>query len=125
MMKRTLLATCIGGLALTMQAQTYETKFARPLGEVLNEISARFNVRLKYDVDTVGKVLPYADFRIRSYSVEESLNNVLAPFDFKVVKQGNSAVLVFFKNCTIVTPLDAHSPLMPGVRGGSSSPGSC
>ena len=72
-----------------MQGQTYETKFARPLCEVLNEISARFNVRLKYDVDTVGKVLPYADFRIRSYSVEESLNNVLAPFDFKVVKQGN------------------------------------
>ena len=31
--------------------------------------------------------LPYADFRIRPYSVEESLTNVLAPFDYKFVKQ--------------------------------------
>lgn len=42
---------------------------------------------MKYDIDTVGKVLPYADFRIRPYSVEESLTNVLAPFDYKFVKQ--------------------------------------
>lgn len=66
---------------------TYENQFSRPLGEVLEEISSRFGVRLKYDIDTAGKVLPYADFRIRAYSVEESLGNVLAPFDFKFVKQ--------------------------------------
>ena len=89
-MKRLLLTVCIGATGFAMQAQTYETKFARPLGDVLNDISTRFNVRLKYDVDTVGKVLPYADFRIRPYSVEESLNNVLAPFDFKIVKQNNT-----------------------------------
>ena len=57
------------------------------MNEVLTDIQNRFGVRLKYDIDTVGKVLPYADFRIRPYSVEESLTNVLAPFDYKFVKQ--------------------------------------
>lgn len=66
---------------------TFENQFRRPLGDVLTEIGQRFQVRLKYDIDTTGLVLPYADSRIRPYSVEESLTNVLAPFDFKFVKQ--------------------------------------
>ncbi len=70
-------------------AQTYETRFARPLSDVLNDVAARFQVRLKYDVDTVGRVLPYADFRIRPYSLEETLTNVLSPFDYKFVKQSD------------------------------------
>ncbi|WP_300503655.1 S9 family peptidase [uncultured Duncaniella sp.] len=69
---------------------TFENQFRRPLGEVLNEISERFHVRLKYDIDTTGLVLPYADSRIRPYSVEESLTNVLMPFDFKFVKQNDT-----------------------------------
>lgn len=68
-------------------AQSFETQFSKPLGTVLQEISARFNVRLKYDADTTGKVVPYADFRIRPYSLEESLTNVLSLFDYKFVKQ--------------------------------------
>lgn len=83
----TLLLMTVG--ASTQAQNTYENQFSRPLGEVLNEIADRFQVRLKYDIDTVGKVLPYADFRIRPYSVEESLTNVLAPFDFKFVKQND------------------------------------
>lgn len=73
--------------AFGAQAQTFENQFSRSLHDVLNDISQRFQVRLKYDIDTVGKVLPYADFRIRPYSVEESLTGVLAPFDYKFVKQ--------------------------------------
>ncbi len=73
------------------QAQnTYENQFTRPLGEVLTEISQRFQVRLKYNIDTTGLQLPYADSRIRPYSVEESLTNVLMPFDFKFVKQDDN-----------------------------------
>ncbi|HEY6913475.1 MAG TPA: DUF3826 domain-containing protein, partial [Paludibacter sp.] len=34
-----------------------------------------------------GKVVPFADFRIRPYSVEESLTNVLSLFDYKFAKQ--------------------------------------
>lgn len=74
-------------LSAEAQTQTSETQFARPLSSVLADIQQRFGIRLKYDIDTVGKVLPYADFRIRPYSVEESLTNVLAPFDYKFVKQ--------------------------------------
>lgn len=65
----------------------FENSFERPLGDVLKDISEQFNVRLSYDIDTVEKVLPYADFRIRPYSLEESLTNVLSPFDYKFVKQ--------------------------------------
>lgn len=87
--KIAILALALGS-AFTTHAQSYENQFSRSLHETLESISSRFRVRLKMDVDTVGKVLPYADFRIRPYSVEESLNNVLAPFDFKFVKQNET-----------------------------------
>lgn len=87
-MKRILFTAFVAaGLSVNAQTLTYENQFARPLGDVLTEIQSRFNVRLKYDIDTIGKVLPFADFRIRPYSVEESLTNVLSPFDYKFVKQ--------------------------------------
>ncbi|MCW1735042.1 6-O-methylesterase [Anaerorudis cellulosivorans] len=69
---------------------TVENQFRRPLSNVLTEISQRFGIRLTYNIDTIGKVLPYADFRIRPFSVEESLTNVLSPFDYKFEKQGNN-----------------------------------
>ncbi len=69
---------------------TFENHYTRPLGEVLDDISKRFNVRLKYDIDTVGRMLPYADTRIRPYSIEETLTNVLSPFDYKFVKQNET-----------------------------------
>ena len=78
-MKKIATAFCLCA-AFGAQAQTFENQFSRSLHDVLNDISQRFQVRLKYDIDTVGKVLPYADFRIRPYSVEESLTGVLAPF---------------------------------------------
>jgi hypothetical protein len=64
-------------------SQSNENHFSKPLAQVLQEISTRFNVKFTYNVDTVGKVVTYADFRIRPYSVEESLSNVLTLFDFK------------------------------------------
>ena len=70
-------------------AQTFDSKYTRPLGDVLNDVSKRFDVKLKYNVDTTGLKLAYADFRIRPYSVEETLNNILSPFDFKAIKQNN------------------------------------
>ena len=76
-------------LPVSAQRLVYENQFARPLSEVLDEIQERFNVRFKYaGIDTAGKMLPYADYRIRPYSVEESLRNVLAYFDYKYIKQG-------------------------------------
>lgn len=74
-------------ISATDKAMSFQS--SKSLGTVLDDISKRFGVRLKYDVDTTGLVLPYADFRIRPYSLEESLTNVLAPFDFKFVKQND------------------------------------
>ena len=76
-------------LVTASQAQTfdYASTHSKPLGQVINELSARFKTRLKVEVDTVGRVVPYADSRIRPYSIEESLDNVLKPFNYKYVKQ--------------------------------------
>ena len=80
----------ISMFALGASAQSFETKFARPLGDVLGDIEKRFSIRLKYNVDTTGLKLPYADFRIRPYSLEETMKNVLAPFDFVAVYQNKN-----------------------------------
>lgn len=76
-------------LSMSAGAQTFENKFTRPLSNVLNDVSARFGIRLKYNVDTTGLKLAYADFRVRPYSLEETLSNILSPFDFKAVKQND------------------------------------
>lgn len=76
-------------LSMSAGAQTFENKFTKPLSDVLNDVSARFGIRLKYNVDTTGLKLAYADFRVRPYSLEETLNNILSPFDFKAVKQND------------------------------------
>ena len=76
--------------ATTCQAQSFDTKYARPLGDVLNDVAKRFNVKLKYNVDTAGLKLNYADFRIRPYSIEETFDNILKPFDFYALKQNGN-----------------------------------
>ena len=68
-------------------AQTYETQYVRSMHDVMSDVETRFGIRLKYDMDTTGLQVTYADFRIRPYSVEETLTNILAPFDFKPVYQ--------------------------------------
>lgn len=74
---------------ISVHAQTFETKYTRPLSDVLNDVSKRFGVKLKYNVDTTGLKITYADFRIRPYSLEETLTNILSYFDFKAVKQND------------------------------------
>ena len=68
-------------------SQTFENHYTRSLHDVMDDVELRFHVHFKYNVDTVGKKLPYADFRIRPYSLEESLTNILAPFDYVWNKQ--------------------------------------
>jgi len=73
--------------SIATAAQTFEDKYTKPLGQVLKEVAARFKVKFKYNVDTTGLKLTYADFRVRPYSVDETLSNILSVFDFKAVKQ--------------------------------------
>lgn len=69
---------------------TWENQFKRPVSDILTEIKNRFHIQLKYNVDTIGKVIPFADSRIRPYSAEESLHNVLSYFDWVAVKQNET-----------------------------------
>lgn len=87
-MKQTLTA-CLLLLAMNVSAQSYENNFRRPLSDVLGDVAKRFHVRLKCEADTTGKILDFADYRIRPYSVEETLQNILSPFDFKAVRQND------------------------------------
>lgn len=89
-MKKNLILSAALLMTTLCQAQTYETKYARPLGDVLNDVAKRFNIRLKYNVDTTGLKLNYADFRIRPYSLDETLDNILKPFDFYALKQNGN-----------------------------------
>ncbi|MDR1023619.1 MAG: acetylxylan esterase [Prevotellaceae bacterium] len=71
-----------------MGNQTSDSLYKRPLKEVLLDVQRQFGVRLKFSPDMVdGRVLTYADWRIRPYSVEQTLANVLAPFDMKAIKE--------------------------------------
>ena len=74
-------------MPIVAMAQTFEDHFTRSLSDVMADVQKRFNIRLKYDMDTTGLKVPYTDFRIRPYCVEETLTNLLAPFDFKPVFQ--------------------------------------
>lgn len=85
-MKR-LLTLCALLLTTAVYAQ-FEAR-TRSLHETLDLISERFDVKLKCEIDTVGRVVPFADFRIRPYSLEESLQNVVGLFDAKFVKQND------------------------------------
>ena len=89
----------------------YVNNFERPLSDVLKDISVRFDVKLSYEIDTTGLVLPYADFRIRPYSVEESLTNVLVPFDFKFVKSGEGRYKIRRYESTRRIPEDGEKML--------------
>ena len=84
-----LMCLCIGGMA---SAQTYETQYRRPVSEVMKMVSQRFGVKFKFDsnVDTAGVMLTYADFRIRPYSLEQTLDNICKHFDWNWWKQSGN-----------------------------------
>ena len=73
-------------------AQTFETRYERPVHDLMNNVAKRFGVRFKFDsnVDTVGKRLPYADFRVRPYSLETTLDNICKYYDWNWWKQSGN-----------------------------------
>ena len=54
-------------ISTVAMAQTFETHYERPVSDLMKDVAKRFGVKFKFDknVDTVGKRLPYADFRVR------------------------------------------------------------
>ena len=77
---------------LPLSAQTYETQYRRPVSDVMRDVARRFDVKFKFDknVDTTGVTLTYADFRIRPYSLEQTLDNICKHFDWNWWKQSGN-----------------------------------
>ena len=73
-------------------SQTYETRFERSVTDLMNDVAKRFGVKFKFDknVDTVGKMMPYADFRVRPYSLEMTLDNICKYYDWNWWKQSGN-----------------------------------
>ena len=69
----------------TLAAQPMgNTPFARPLREVIDEVSRHFDVKIEcrnFSPDTV--MLRFADSRIRPYSLHETLDGITRPLDLK------------------------------------------
>ena len=77
---------------LPLNAQTFETRYERPVSDLMKDVAKRFGVKFKFDanVDTVGKRLPYADFRVRPYSLEMTLDNICKYYDWNWWKQSGN-----------------------------------
>ena len=82
-----LTATTTAGMS-----QKYETRFERSVTDLMNDVSKRFGVKFKFDknVDTIGKKMPYADFRVRPYSLEMTLDNICKYYDWNWWKQSGN-----------------------------------
>ncbi|MCR5361516.1 MAG: DUF3826 domain-containing protein [Bacteroidales bacterium] len=93
-MKKIILSLLLTAAAsATMMAEDKpvpENRMTRPLSHVMNDLEKQFGVKFKYNVDTTHLMLDFAQSRIRPYSIEETLQNVLAPFDFKAWNQGKN-----------------------------------
>ena len=87
---RKIILAFLASIALVSTAQTYENKYQRSVSDLMADVQKKFNVRFKYNVDTVGKSLPYADFRIRPYSIETTLDNICKYFDWNWWKQSDN-----------------------------------
>ena len=85
-----LITFCV--FSLNASAQTYETQYRRPVSDVMKDVAQRFGVKFKFDknVDTVGVKLTYADFRVRPYSLEMTLDNICKHFDWNWWKQSGN-----------------------------------
>ena len=77
---------------LPLNAQTFETRYERSVTDLMKDVARRFGVKFKFDanVDTVGKSLPFADFRIRPYSLEMTLDNICKYYDWNWWKQSGN-----------------------------------
>lgn len=83
MKRQGLLAVLLLLTAFSLKAQLInsDNQFQRPLSEVLQDIEEQYHITLKFSMkDVKGKVLKYANWRFRP-DVEETLKNVLGPFD--------------------------------------------
>ncbi|MEP0366425.1 MAG: acetylxylan esterase [Cyclobacteriaceae bacterium] len=92
-------------VATNLVAQTSDDQFQRPMVDVINDLQQKYDVRIKYNVqDFANYDLIYADWRLVPGDLEASLKNVLAPFDYIFVKQGEHTYKIKPFQYHLVTP---------------------
>jgi len=80
------LLCCLVLPVLLWAQQDTDHKYTKSLKSVLDEVQARFHVKIRYNEnDVADKYVTYADWRFRN-TADETLANVLAPLDMKVNK---------------------------------------
>ena len=91
-MRKLIVAVLLAASSVSSMAQTFETRYERPVHDLMDDVATRFGVKFKFDanVDTAGKRLPYADFRVRPYSLEMTLDNICKFFDWNWWKQSGN-----------------------------------
>jgi len=78
---------CITGLTSLEAQPSSDTRYERPLKEVLNDVSKRYKLTLKYpDSLITGKMVTYAEWKYRP-GTDETLDNILRPFELKAKKE--------------------------------------
>ena len=84
----TILFACLLSMCC-LRAQTFSEMYDKPLVEVLNDIQEKYQVTLTYSNDKVrDKIVTFAMWRTHLFDVEETLTNVLYPFDLRFKKEG-------------------------------------
>lgn len=90
-MKKLIVILLMGVVSAVSSAQNnYAGQYTRSVSDLMHDVEQRFGVRFKYNVDTAGVKLPYADWRIRPYSLEETLTNICKYFDWNWWKQSGN-----------------------------------
>jgi dienelactone hydrolase len=88
MKTKLLLVTLLAGNLLFSAGQTPLEVYRKPLREVLNDIGKKYDVKLQYSENLVkGLDVTYATWRYR-IDIEETLRNILLPFDIVFQKTG-------------------------------------
>ncbi len=76
---------------MTDRLAASETPFTMPFAEVVAEVEAMFDVKIDCrNFDPKSLTLDFAASRIRPYSLEETLRNVLMPLDLKWEQNGRT-----------------------------------
>lgn len=69
--------------------QNADTKYTKPLKEVLQDVQKKYGVAIKFvDSMVAGKLVTYADWKYRN-DVEQTLDYILKPLELKVKKEGD------------------------------------
>lgn len=88
MKKYLILIVCLF-LMYDLNAQTASEIYDKPLGEVLNDIQAKYKVTIRCSNDRVKDIIvTNAVWRMHLLDVEATLTNILYPFDLRFRKEG-------------------------------------